>query len=372
MKIGIDVRLWNETGVGRYIRNLVRNITVLDNRNTYVLFARAEDVSVIEQIIPKTWKIVTTTIHWHSLSEQVSFLPILYKEQLDLMHFPYFSLPVLYNRPFVVTIHDLIIHSFATGRASTLPLPLYHLKRFGYKKVIEEATKKAVKVIVPLEAVKKDVEETLGIVSKQIVVTKEGFDTTITEKHGPIRTQLTDKKKYFLYVGNAYPHKNIENLVTAFLRFQKIPGNEEYSLVLVGKEDYFYGKIKKMYAKEKNVQFLHNVSDSELGYLYNHAIALVSASRMEGFGLPCLEAAECECLIAVSDIPSFKEVCGEHALYFSPISSEQITPIFSEILSLSVDKRKTLIDGAKNHAKIYSWQKMTQETIKLYESCVSI
>ena len=43
MKIGIDCRLWNETGVGRYIRNLVEQLQVLDKKNEYVLFVLSKD-----------------------------------------------------------------------------------------------------------------------------------------------------------------------------------------------------------------------------------------------------------------------------------------------------------------------------------------
>ena len=60
-------------------------------------------------------EIVNTDIKWHSLKEQIEFPKILEKENLDLVHFPYFSVPIFYNKPFVVTIHDLIIHHFSPG-----------------------------------------------------------------------------------------------------------------------------------------------------------------------------------------------------------------------------------------------------------------
>jgi hypothetical protein len=76
MKIGIDARLWNETGVGRYIRNLVIQLGKLDTKNTYVLFVRKEDYSQIKAITPQSWKLVSVSIQWHSLKEQFSFLPV--------------------------------------------------------------------------------------------------------------------------------------------------------------------------------------------------------------------------------------------------------------------------------------------------------
>lgn len=372
MKIGIDARLWDETGVGRYIRNLVLQLSAIDTSNTYVLFVKSETKQKISSLIPPTWKLVSTDTQWHSFKEQTVFLRQLYKEQVDLMHFPYFSLPYLYTRPFVVTIHDLILHSFSTGRASTLPLPLYHLKRYAYKKVVAHATRSAKKIIVPLRSVKRDLETILGVPAQQISVTKEGFDSSITASIVSNEIKTYADQSYFLYVGNAYPHKNVENLITAFQAYKEESGNTKDILVLVGKNDYFYERIESKYATLPYITFLHTVSDSELGYLYNHAVALISASYMEGFGLPALEAMENNCLVAVSNIPSFNEICGEDALYFDPKNSESIKPIFSAVQTLSQARKKAFLFGGKRRAKDFSWQKMAEETIKIYESSVSI
>src|SRR3989344_7264399 len=116
MKIGIDVRLWNETGVGRYTRNLIKELQKLDQKNEYVLFVLEKDVSSIRYFVSnKNWKITIANIRWHSVDEQIKFSQILSNEKLDLVHFPYFSVPVFYSGKFVVTIHDLIINHFSTG-----------------------------------------------------------------------------------------------------------------------------------------------------------------------------------------------------------------------------------------------------------------
>src|SRR5258708_5042379 len=120
MRVGIDARLWNETGIGRYIRNLVKYLQVVDQQNEYILFVRARDYENIKyQISNIKWKITIADVHWHTFEEQVKLLWILYKEKLDLMHFPYFSVPVFYTGKFIVTIHDLILYHYPTGKAST-------------------------------------------------------------------------------------------------------------------------------------------------------------------------------------------------------------------------------------------------------------
>lgn len=115
-------------------------------KNDYVLFILEKDKIEIErEIVKRNFTITIANIHWHSLSEQVFFPPLLYNAKLDIMHFPYFSVPIGYNKPFVLTIHDLIIHHFPTGKASTLPLPIYSIKRLAYKTILQKASQKAKK-----------------------------------------------------------------------------------------------------------------------------------------------------------------------------------------------------------------------------------
>src|SRR3990167_10003333 len=176
MRIGIDVRLWNQTGVGRYIRNLVTNLAEIDKKNEYVLFARSEDKNEIDPFIHDSrFMIEVADVSWHSIAEQIQLPKILNQQNLDLMHFPYFSVPFLYNKPFVVTVHDLIINKFNTGKASTLPYPIYFTKRLGYHAVLANAVYRAKKIIVPSNSVKKDLQKTyINLRDSKIVVTYEG------------------------------------------------------------------------------------------------------------------------------------------------------------------------------------------------------
>jgi glycosyltransferase involved in cell wall biosynthesis len=365
MKIGIDARLWAQTGVGRYIRNLVLNLQIIDKNNEYVVFARSEDALEIKLTNPN-WRIVEANIKWHSLSEQLEFPKILNKQDLDLVHFPYFSVPIFYNKPFIVTIHDLIMQHYPTGKASTLPLPLYKAKRIGYDKVISHAVKNSKKIIVPLNAIKDDLIKSLNVASDKIFVTYEGVDSQITN-HKP---QISNKYgKYFLYVGNAYPHKNLEKLIEAFEIFKK--NNSDIKLLLVGKDDFFYKRIETN-LNDDSIIFFHNVSDEELSNLYKNAIALVSASFMEGFGLPAIEAISNNCIAVLSNIPSFKEVLGDAAIYFNPNNVQEISEKMQEVLINGKTHYSNQMQKAKEKLALFSWEKMAAETLKIYTSAGSV
>lgn len=371
MNIGIDARFWNETGVGRYTRNLIKELQKIDNKNTYTLFSTSKNISSIQKVLNNTnFTIKKADIRWHTINEQVSLPRILEKENLDLMHFPYFSVPIFYKLPYVITIHDLILHHFPTGEASTLPLPIYHLKHAGYKLIIEKAAKNAEKIIAVSNATKNEIIDHLFIPEEKIVVIHEGVDTKLQTKDIKDREGKTN---HLLHVGNLYPHKNMNRLLDA-LRIC-VEKKLDIKLVIVGRKDYFY---QKFYEKVRQgglddyVVFKGEVSDEELANLYQTSLATIIPSLMEGFGLPALEAMNNNCLVLVSNIPSLKEVCADAAIYFEPLDSSDIAKKIEQLLSLPVGERNEKLRIGYNRTKLFSWEKMGRETLNVYESCLSL
>ncbi|MDZ4228056.1 MAG: glycosyltransferase family 1 protein [Candidatus Levybacteria bacterium] len=371
MKIGIDCRLWSESGIGRYTRNLIEQLLIIDKKNKYTLLILSKDYDqIISYLSSLNFHLVKTDIRWHTIEEQLKFPQILNKENLDLIHFPYFSVPIFYNKPFVVTIHDLIMHHFPTGQASTHSSIVYKVKLLGYKHVISQAAKKAQKIIAVSNATRDEIVDHLKIDSKKIVVTYEGVDNKLS---GNYKLEIGNWKlknlpsKFFLYVGNAYPHKNLDRLLEAF----KIL-NSDVGLVLVGKEDYFYKSLKekvKNMGLDRKVIFFGQASDEELASLYANASAFITPSLMEGFCLPALEAMANRCLVLSSDIPALREVCGDAAIYFDPHNTNDMMEKMKEVCSGDNSDKK---EKGLERANQFSWEKMAKETLKIYESCVSL
>lgn len=365
MKIGIDARFWNETGVGRYIRNLVSELSEIDSTNTYVVFMKKENVTLFT---PKNnrWSVVGTDIHWHSFSEQLHFSHILDQYDLDLMHFPYFSIPIRYSRPYIVTIHDLILHHFATGEATTLPFHLYTLKLAAYKFIMNRAAANARKLIAVSHATAAEIHDHLQGESSKISVIYEGVDQGLQLSTTPNRYG-----KYFLHVGNVYPHKNAKRLIEGFDQ----AGIDGYNLLFVGKKDYFMKQLEKFVIDsglEKKITFLGFVSDMDLGSLYQNSVATVVPSLMEGFGLPVLEAMANNSLVLASDIPSLREIAQDGAIYVDPFDVQDISAkiryiVNGDKLNLASCKKRGL-----HIAKEFSWRKMAKETLAVYESSISI
>lgn len=367
MKIGIDCRLLYETGVGRYIRNLIAELADIDTVNQYVLFFRKEAFETFA-LPGKNFQKKLADIRWHTVDEQFRFAKILEQEKFDLMHFPYFSYPIGYKRKFVITIHDLIIDHYPTGEASTLPSLFYYFKKFGYHFVLQKAIKKSEKVITVSGATKQEIIDHYHPRPEKIMVTPEGIDRKFLQE----KPQKVDApQKYFLYVGNVYPHKNADRLVESFALLQK-----KYSdahLIFVGKEDYFSKKLEEKVAKNhlQHILFYRHITDAQLSYLYHHAIALIAPSLMEGFGLPVVEAMAHGCLVLASEIPAFLEVAGDVATYFDPYNKEDIAKVLQLAYKREIKSMQQKKVLGLDRAKIFSWKKMAQQTKEIYESCLS-
>ncbi len=171
MRIGIDARLINETGVGRYIRNLIGELTKIDTKNSYVVFVR--NVADFEPPNAR-WTRRIVNVPWHSVSEQLFMPAICAKEKLDLLHVPYFNVPLLYFGTFVVTIHDLTILHFETGKATTLPYVIYKLKRFAYYILLLKALHWSQKIIAVSKTTKQEILDHFDVLPEHIEVIYEG------------------------------------------------------------------------------------------------------------------------------------------------------------------------------------------------------
>lgn len=363
MKIGIDGRLWNETGVGRYIRALVSNLSEVDKKNEYVLFLGKQAFEAVE-LPSNNWQKILTNVAWHSIAEQIVMPSFYEKFQLDLVHIPYFSVPILTKIPFVVTIHDLTISQYATGKATTKPWFIYKAKRFGYSFVLDQCIKKAQAIVTVSETVKKQILSDYHLSTDKVFVTPESGELEAKEN-----VNVKTPHKYILYIGNAHPHKNLENLVLAFKKLVQIYKN--YKLVFIGPDDYFYKKLKEYCIKQEideKIFIVNNVDNNALKSWYEQAEVLVFPSLSEGFGIPGLEAMLLGTPVAASDIAVFHEIYGDNVLYFNQDDPDSIMRTINTLIS-NPTLRTKLTTLSRKKAKEYSWKRMAQETLAIYEHC---
>lgn len=157
MRILIDGRLYGleNAGLGRYVINLITELSRLDDKNEYVLLLRKKYYQNL--ILPKNWKKVLADFRHYGFTEQVVLPRIIKGERPDIVHFLHFNVPPFYKGKYIVTIHDMLMHKFPGLSATTLPLPLYFLKQIVYRLIFRKAVFGARRIIVPSEAVKGEI-----------------------------------------------------------------------------------------------------------------------------------------------------------------------------------------------------------------------
>lgn len=372
MKIGIDARFWGleHAGLGRYVMELVRELAKIDRKNNYTLFLRKPYDKEVK--LPHNFKLICANILHYTLEEQWLLAEIFARADLDILHVPHFNVPLLYKKPFIVTIHDLLWHDIKGLSVTTQTPFVYLVKYLGYRAVVSNALKRSRHILVPSKVIKDKLMNEHKVSKAKIDVTYEAPSKIFK----PIKKKPSILKKYrlsepfIIYTGSAYPHKNI---MAAAIAVKKL--NErgcKLHLVVASARSVFLTRLSSELEKqesEKYVRLIGFVPDYDLVYLFAHAKALTQPSLSEGFGLTGLEAMAAGLPVITSDLDVFKEVYKDAALYINPKSPEDIADKIQRIVTDTKLKNELIIRG-KTRAKEFSWRKLARETLKVYEKAV--
>lgn len=369
MRIGIDARMYGnrQTGIGNYIKHLIKYLAEMDLVNEYVIFLMEPMYS--EFSCPnERFKKVLVKSRWYSWQEQL-FLPWrFYGGKLDLLHFPHFNSPLLYRKRTVCTIHDITPYFFPGHKMTSI------IRRLGFRLVFGNTVRHAQKVFAVSNHTKKDIIKYFKIKPEKILVTYEGVEnhfkiTQDEERLKALRKTYHITKPFIFYVGVWRNHKNLVSLVKAFdLLLRKY--NLNYQLVLGGKEDPYYPEIRQTW---QNLGLEHDIirpgfiKEEDLPFFYNAADLFVIPSFYEGFGLIGLEAMACGTPVVASDITSLPEILGQAAKYFDPQDPESMARVIRQVL-VNHGEREEMKKLGLEQIKKYSWRRCAQMTLEVYRS----
>jgi glycosyltransferase involved in cell wall biosynthesis len=307
MRVGIDCRKIADFGIGTYIRGLLHAMTGIQ----YVAFGPRD----IASMLPAGVEHIVVNPPKYSLRELFAFRDL----RVDLFHAPHYVVPFV-RVPFVVTIHDLI--------------HLRHrnpLARAYARRMIGRAVRKSRAVLTVSNAVRDDIAATFGHRDK-ITITPNGVDALFTP-NGP-----KAPGRYFLFVGNDKPHKNVGRLIEA----AKSIGVD---LVRAGSARF--------------------VSGEELAALYRGAIALVLPSIEEGFGLPALEAMACGTAVITSNAPALIELTRDAAIHVDAMSVDAIGDAMQRVMR-DDSLRQSMIERGLDRARDFTWRRCAEMTREIY------
>ena len=350
------------TSTGRYVERLLNYLQEVDTdlSHRYIVLLKPKDMDGWNPRSKRFTK-VACRFKEFTFGEQLGFAWQLYKLRADLVHFPMIQQPILYQRKVVTTMQDLTTLRFSNPSKNQL---IFKFKQRVYHWVNYWGARKSKAIITPTEFVKDDIAKFANLNSRKITVTYEAGDSI--EAKPEVMPEL-EGKQYLMYVGRPTPHKNLDRLVDAYAFMKESRPN--LHLVLVGKTDKLFRRLAERVEKEaiRDVHFTGFVSEGQLLWLFQNCAVYVFPSLSEGFGLPGLEAMASGAPVASSNATCLPEVYGEAAHYFDPYDTENMVKAISDVLDKPELRKKLIAAGRKQVGK-YSWKRMAEQTLAVYNS----
>jgi glycosyltransferase involved in cell wall biosynthesis len=367
MRIGLNLLYLIPEVVGgteTYAAGLLHGLSQIDNENEFFIFVNqsAADWPIPgnENFIRVVCPVEGPIRYRRYFFEQYGLPKLLSQYTIDLVHSLGYFGPLRSPCLSVVTIPDLnyidIAHTIGMGKKLIL--------RF----FSTQAAKRASHVITISNFSKKRFCQILNLPAEKITVTllstnkKNNIDTSI--KASELLTHYGIKEPYIIAFGGGAIHKNIPRLIQAFVSLKDC---FPHSLVLIGHipPNIDLPAMSNDYGLNNRLIATGYVPNNHIDLLLSHADLFILPSLYEGFGIPILEAQQANVAVACSTAGSLPEVGGEGALYFDPVSIDDMARAMQRCLN-DVDLRSRLILKGHENLTRFSWEKTALETLSVY------
>jgi glycosyltransferase involved in cell wall biosynthesis len=299
-------------------------------------------------------------------------------EKTDLIHYPFFdfffpTLPLQKRTRTIVTIHDVIPLVFAKHYPRGIRGNITLLRQ---KLALRDVTH----IITDSQCSKRDIIHHLHIASSKISVVPLAASEDVKKQPQSVVDSVRKKylvpKNYVLYVGDINYNKNLPFLIHSVSRIPKI------YLVMVGKsmkntsipEGKAIEEAISKYGMKDRVILLDSLAGDatqELSALYTGATAYIQPSFYEGFGLPVLEAMQCQTPVISSCGGSLPEVVGNAAVTFHPHDENDCEAAIRKVLKLTPVQRQAMVRSGVMRAREFTWERTARETMAIYMSVFS-
>lgn len=379
MRIGIDGRfaLRQRRGIGRYTLNLINELSSMDSEHQYIIYVDRDD---LEGVLPSrpNFRITKLVPSSYVLWEQLILPYHAKRDALDVLHCTGNTAPLILDKNIILvtTVHDVM---FLKARdllpaSSSLYQRLGRMYRFS---LIPHVLRRSQRVITVSEFSKQDIKDNFQwLPQKNIQVTYEAYDKLFTTSNGgefeSIRSKLGITKSYIFTLGGLDERKNTERVLQSFNQLRR-GCSLELQLVVGGIPSWKNTRFNEISTKLEyghDVIFTDFLTETELITLYKNALMFLYPSLYEGFGLPPLEAMSCGVPVVSSNVTSIPEIVADAALLVDPRNVKELSDAMHQIIT-NLSLRNELIERGYVRSKEFSWVKMAEETLSVYDAAVS-
>jgi glycosyltransferase involved in cell wall biosynthesis len=329
-----------KTGVEVVSDELLKRMSLL--KDSDITFYTPQEIPWLPK---KAQHIIARHHFWTIIGLSLAML----RHKPDALFIPVHTLPFFCPKKTVRIIHDVSFlrhpQAYSLRERTYMKLDLWRAKRICSS------------VIVPAEAVKRDLIELLDWDADRIVVTGWGIPSkTLSAGSVPGTTE----NPFILFIGRVEEKKNVANIIRAFEIFHK--AHPHWELVLAGKPGYGFEAIEHLLATP-GVRYLGYVSEEKKAELLAEASSLALISHEEGFAFPMLEAFQARVPVLASSIPTLTEIAEDAALFAEPTNVATIAQNMA-CLADSPALCEEFIKRGEEKLKKYSWDAVIQKVLK--------
>ncbi len=361
MRVGINTLACvpgKSGGDGTYVRELVRHLPLAEPSTEYVLFVADWNRACFSGLPGRVRQVVCPVPPGSFLSravwEQVVLPRLVNRLNLDVFHAPVNVAPLGVKCPIVLTLHEA--EPFMPQAQMPMPLRLYW-------RVFRTASAARARRILSVSAAARDeIVRYMRIPSDKIEVVYHGVDTARFRVDPGVK-----REGYMLWVGRAYPRKNLPRLIAAYaLLGTEI--HERHPLILLGTRGWVDERLRACIRTLDVARYVHHrgrASDADLPGWYQRANLVVFPSVHEAFGLPVLEALACGTPVLAADIPALHEIGGSAVRYVNPYAANEWAEQMCTLLNTTSMLESASTEGPKR-AQQFSWQEAARATHQTY------
>ena len=358
-------------GLGWFSYEVLKRITVQHPEHEFIfVFDRKWDDSFIFSKNVKPVILYPPSRHpilWHlRFNELFPFLLLKYKADLFLSTDGW--MPLYTNVKTVNVIHDINFEYYPKD------IPFWY--RNYYKFYFPRFARKATRLATVSEYSKADISKRYNIPAEKIDVVYNGcnekFSAIDSLQKDKTRLEFSNNCDYFVFVGSLHPRKNLINLFKAFDIFKNNITDSKIKLLIVGEKRWWTEEINNTYENlnhKEDIIFTGRVNEEQLNRLIGSALAMTYVSYFEGFGIPIIEAYNCETPLITSNVTSMPEIAGDAALLIDPFLPESISNAMIQIAT-NESLRQTLIDKGRMQRQKFSWQRSADLLWKCIEKAL--
>lgn len=290
-------------------------------------------------------------------------------KKYDLMHYsthivPAYSKASDFSKT-ILTVHDMFLwhkeYAFDNQKAAE-----------KIKKALPTQTEKAKAIFTVSEFSRQEIHRYLGIPLEKIYtvpIATQWSNIDFMPSDVLLKNSLSSRS-YFLAVSTLLPHKNYITLFTAFKKYQQSENYAGEKLVVVGKRKEQFKDIFDTLTATPNIIHLQNIPENDLRTLYENCKGFFLVSKLEGFGIPLLEAMSCKVPACYGKGSSMDEIGRDAAYGVTPDDIDKIAETFA-VFSAGGKEVQQRVEQAYAISQEYSYEKTVETYVRIYKKLLN-